>query len=281
MNSASALVLAAAGVGFGHAVLPDHWAPLAVLSRARKDPVQRVVRRSLAAAGTHVVLSLLLGALLIGVGLSFRATVVRYEDYVVGGLLLATGAVFLALELTGRGHGHAHDNGHDHGHEHGHAHDPGHDHGHDDDHAHDHGHARDHAHDSHHGNHNLGNDDRSHRDRSHHDLGRHDHSHHSHPSRGGGRIRAAVALAVPFGAAASPDLTILPVFLAASALGGATAVGALLVFAGVTVATIVGLTVAATLGVARLTAPWMERRANLLTAATLLVFGCLIAAGLV
>lgn len=231
MNSASALVLAAAGVGFGHAVLPDHWAPLAVLSRTRKDPLHRVVRRSLAAAGTHVVLSLLLGALLVGVGLSFRATVLRYEDYVVGGLLLATGAVFLVLELLGRGHGHSHDHSHSHDH-------------------HDHDHE-------------------------------HEHEPHVHPSGGGSRIRAAVALAVPFGAAASPDLTILPVFLAASALGGATAVGALVVFAGVTMATIVGLTVMASLGVARLTAPWVERRANLLTAGTLLVFGCLIAFGLV
>lgn len=240
MNSASALVLAAAGVGFGHAVLPDHWAPLAVLSRSRKDPLHRVVRRSLAAGGAHVVFSLLLGVLLIGVGLSFRATVLRYEDYVVGGLLLATGAVFLVLETVGRGHGHSHD--HDHGHEHGHAH--GHEH------PHGHPHPR-------------------------------ERQVHTHPSGGEGRIRSAVALAVPFGAAASPDLTILPVFLAASAFGGATAVGALLVFAGVTVATIVGLTVAATLGVARLTAPWMERRANLLTAVTLLVLGGLIAAGLV
>ena len=238
MNSALALVLAAAGVGFGHAVLPDHWAPLAVLSRTRRDPLTRVVRRSLAAAGAHVALSLLLGAVLIAVGLRFRGTVVRYEDYVVGGLLLATGAVFLVLELTGRGHGHSHEG------EHGHSHGGN-------------GHSHDHA---------------------------HDHAHHSHapaPSSRPGRLQAAAALAVPFGAAASPDLTILPVFLAASALGGATAVGSLLVFAGVTMATIVGLTVAASLGVARLTAPWVERRANLLSAGTLLVFGALIALGLV
>lgn len=242
MNSASALVLAAAGVGFGHAVLPDHWAPLAVLSRTRRDPLHRTVRRSLAAAGTHVLLSLLLGALLIGVGLSFRATVLRYENYVVGGLLLATGAVFAVLELTGRGHGHSHDSGDGHGHSHDHDHD------------HDHAHSHDHG---------------------------HEHAHHVHSSGGAGRFRAALALAVPFGAAASPDLTILPVFLAASALGAATAVGSLIVFAGVTVATIVGLTVAASLGAARLTAPWIERRANLLTAATLLLFGCLIAFGLI
>ena len=249
MNSASALVLAAAGVGFGHAVLPDHWAPLAVLSRTRRDPLHRVVRRSLAAAGTHVLLSLLLGALLIGVGLSFRATVLRYEDYVVGGLLLATGALFAVLELTGRGHGHSHDDEHSHGHAH--------------DHEHSHGHSLDHDHDHDHGH-------------------SHDHAHHVHSSSGGGsRFRSALALAVPFGAAASPDLTILPVFLAASALGAATAVGSLIVFAGVTVATIVGLTVAASLGASMLTAPWIERRANLLTAATLFVFGSLIAFGLI
>jgi len=264
VNSALALVLAAAGVGFGHAVLPDHWAPLAVLSRTRRDPLRRVVRRSLAAAGTHVALSLLLGAILIGVGLGFRDTVVRYEDYVVGGLLLATGAVFLLLDLTGRGHGHSHEGEHGHshgGHDHGHSHDHGHDH------AHDHPHSPDHAHVS-----------------DAHDHARpspraHPHPHAPSPRRG--RLQAAAVLAVPFGAAASPDLTILPVFLAASALGGATALGSLLVFAGVTMATIVGLTVAASLGVARLTAPWVERRANLLTAGTLLVFGALIALGLV
>ena len=233
MNSALVLLLAAAGVGFGHAVLPDHWAPLAVLARTRSDPLHRVVRRSLAAAGTHVALSLLLGAVLIAVGLRFRDTVLRYEDYVVGGLLLATGAVFLILELTGRGHGHSHEG--EHGHSHG-------------------GNGHDHAHP-------------------------HSHDHDHTPSSRPGRIQAAAALAVPFGAAASPDLTILPVFLAASALGAATAVGSLVVFAGVTMATIVGLTVAASFGVARLTGPWIERRANLLTAGTLLVFGTLIALG--
>ena len=251
MNSALVLLLAAAGVGFGHAVLPDHWAPLAVLARTRRDPLHRVVRRSLAAAGTHVAFSLLLGAVLIAVGLRFRGTVLRYEDYVVGGLLLATGAVFLVLELTGRGHGHSHEG--EHGHSHGGS---GHSHDHSHDHAPDHGHSPGHDHS-------------------------HDHDHSHAPSTRPGRLQAAAAIAVPFGAAASPDLTILPVFLAASALGAGAAVGSLVVFAGVTMATIVGLTVAASLGVARVTGPWVERRANLLTAGTLLVFGALIACGLI
>jgi hypothetical protein len=94
-------------------------------------------------------------------------------------------------------------------------------------------------------------------------------------------MRAMLALAVPFGAAASPDLTILPVLLAAGALGGAAGLGSLLAFAAATVLTIVGLTVAATLGAARLTAPWIERRANLLTALALLAVGGLVAFGLI
>jgi nickel/cobalt transporter (NicO) family protein len=273
MNSALVLLLAAAGVGFGHAVLPDHWAPLAVLARTRKDPLHRVVRRSLAAAGTHVALSLLLGAVLIVVGLRFRDTVLRYEGYVVGGLLLATGAAFLALELTGRGHGHSHES--EHGHSHG-GHGDAHDHDHHGDHSQDHGHSPDqgsvHAH---------GKDHAGPHSHAHPHARPHSHPHPHTPSSRPGRLQAAAALAVPFGAAASPDLTILPVFLAASALGAATAVGSLLVFAGVTLATIVGLTVAASLGVARLTGPWVERRANLLTAGTLLAFGTLIALGVI
>lgn len=250
MNSAFALMLAAAGVGAGHAVLPDHWLPLAVHGRARRDPLGRVLRRSLTAAVAHVLLSLLLGAVVIVVGLRLRSTVVRDEDVVVGGVLIVTGLVFAVLELAGRGrrrHGH----GHGHGHEQGH--DDGHQHGHDHDHDHDHGHG----HDGHH----------------HHD--------HDGERSGGGRVRGLLALAVPFGAAASPDLTALPVFLAAGALGGAAGLGSLIAFACGTVVTIVGLTVAASLGAARLTAPWIERRANLLTAVALLAVGGLVAFGLI
>jgi nickel/cobalt exporter len=249
VNSAPALLLAAAGVGFGHAVLPDHWAPLAVLGRTRREPLGRTVRRSLAAAGTHVALSLVLGALLIAVGLGLRSAVVRYEDLIVGGLLVVTGATFFVLEFAGRGHGHPHP--HPHPHDHEPAHQPTHPHTN----AHTHAHPHPHAHP---------------------DV-------HPRPDPrplSSGRARGLAAVVVPFGAAASPDLTILPVFLAASALGGVTAFGSLLVFGLVTVATMVGLTVAASLGAARVTAPWIERRANLLTAGTLLVLGAAIAVGL-
>jgi nickel/cobalt exporter len=252
-----ALLLAAAGVGVGHAVMPDHWLPLAVVSRTGRYRTARVVRLSLAAALTHVVVSLVFGAILVVIGLQFRTTLARHTDLVVGGILLATGAAFAVLDRLGKGHGHSHDGegygDHGHGHD-GHVHD---DHGHGD-HDHDHG-------------------------------GRvHEHGHSTvavlERARPGSDARAARGLAgllIPFGAAASPDLTILPVFLAASALGTAAALGSLVAFAVATVATIVGLTTAAALGARLFTASWIDRRANLITALTLIAIGVLVAAGLI
>jgi nickel/cobalt transporter (NicO) family protein len=259
VNTLPALLLAAAGVGIGHAVMPDHWLPLAILSRTGRYRTARVVRLSLAAAFTHVVVSLAFGAILVVIGLQFRTTVASHADLVVGGILLATGAVLLVLDLLGRGHGHSHDGE---GHHHGHGHDHGHGHG-------DHGHHHD-------------------RDDHDHDGHVHEHAHTAtavlerpEPASGNRAARGLTGLLIPFGAAASPDLTILPVFLAASALGATAALGSLATFTVATVATIVGLTTATALGARLFTAAWIDRRANLITAGTLVVIGALVAAGLI
>lgn len=99
---------------------------------------------------------------------------------------------------------------------------------------------------------------------------------HDHDRRD---ARSLAAFLVPFGAAASPDLTILPVFLAAGAVGVVASIGSLIAFAAVTVATIAGLTTATAAGAKLLTAPWIDRGANLLTAGTLLLVGGLVAGG--
>jgi nickel/cobalt transporter (NicO) family protein len=252
-----ALLLAAAGVGIGHAVMPDHWLPLAVLSRTRRFRPARVLRLSLAAALAHVFVSVVLGGTLIVIGLQFRATVARHTDLVVGGILLATGVVFLVLELVGKGHGHSHDGQ---GYHDGHEHEPG-SHGHHHDHD-DHGHV--------------------------HDGLDHAHSHtttavleHPEPAADKRAAPGVSGLLIPLGAGASPDLTILPVFLAASALGTAAAIGSLVAFSIATAATVVGLTTATALGTRLFTASWIERRANLITALTLIAIGGLAAGGLV
>ncbi len=220
MSATPALLLAAGGVGFGHAVLPDHWAPLAVVGRTQHYPLSKVARLSGLAGLAHVAVSVLLGALIILVGLHFRSTVEHAQDTIIGLLLIGTGVGFLVLELTGHGHGHEHP--------HDHEHDDGHE--------------------------------------------------HSHEPRS--RFASAASIMVPFGAAASPDLTILPVFLAATSVGVGTAVGSVVVFAVVTIATIVGLTLAATAGGYQIQAGWLERWGNLLTAGVLIVIGALVLAGL-
>jgi hypothetical protein len=239
-GTAPALIVAAAGVGFGHAVLPDHWVPLAVVGRTRRYPVTRVARLSGAAGIAHVLVSLLLGAAIIAVGLQFRATIEHAQNAIVGSVLIATGLAFVALELTGRGHTHDRDH---------HPHDAGHSHDHD--HSHDHG------------------DGHSH-DRHNNDV------HDSSP-----RLGRLAGVMIPFGAAASPDLTILPVFVAASTAGAGAAVGSLVAFSFATVATIVGLTVIATVGGYKLKGRWLDRWSNVITAATLVLIGALVFTGVI
>jgi nickel/cobalt exporter len=229
VNSTLPILAASVGVGLGHAILPDHWLPLAVISRTERYPLSKTARLSGLAGVAHVLLSIVLGAIIIAVGLQFRSTVHSAEDTIIGGILLATGLGFVVLELSGRGHHHG----------------PG-------------GHTHDH-----------------------HD---HDHDHHHHDgaaidTQHGWRRLSAVM--VPFGAAASPDLTILPVFLAAAATGVATAIGSVLLFAAATIGTIVALTLIATIGGYQVKGDWLERWGNVITAAVLLIIGALVLAGII
>jgi nickel/cobalt transporter (NicO) family protein len=216
-SNGPALLAAAAGVGFGHAILPDHWVPLAVLGRTRRFPLSRVARLSGLAGVAHVLVSIVLGAVIIAIGLQFRSSLESAQATIVGWILIATGIGFAVLEVSGRGH-HHHDHDHD-----------------------------------------------------------HDHSHPEPGARGG--LHGLAAVMVPFGAAASPDLTILPVFLAATTAGLATALGSLVVFAAVTIGTIVGLTLAATRGGYQIRGQWLERWGNAFTALVLVIIGLFVLTG--
>jgi nickel/cobalt exporter len=239
-----ALIVAAAGVGFGHAVLPDHWLPLALVGRTEGYPLSKVARLSGLAAVTHVLVSLILGVVIIAVGLELRSSVEHAQNAIVGSLLIATGVLFVVLELAGHGHGHGHEHGpqsHEHGHEH--SHERGHEHSHENGHEHSHENG---------------------------------HEHGRRP-----RGRSLLAVIVPFGAAASPDLTILPVFLAATTVGSGAAIGSLVAFGAVTIATIVGLTLFAAAGSYQLRGAWLDRWGNLLTATVLLAIGALVLTGVI
>lgn len=92
--------------------------------------------------------------------------------------------------------------------------------------------------------------------------------------------RGIAAIIVPFGAAASPDLTVLPVALAASGVGLAAVAGVLVAFSAVTLATFVVLTVGATLAGYQVKGAWLEDHGMLLTAGVLVAIGVAVSAGL-
>ncbi len=86
-------------------------------------------------------------------------------------------------------------------------------------------------------------------------------------------VKRLAAITVPFGVAASPDLTILPVTLAASALGRVAVVGVLSVFAVFTIATFIALTVIATIAGYQIKGDWLEENANTITSLVLIAIG--------
>ena len=121
-----------------------------------------------------------------------------------------------------------------------------------------------------------------HHDHDHHGHEHHSHDHGAHPiSPGGGSLlRRFGAIAGPFGAAASPDLTILPVALAAGAIGAGVVIGCLACFTLVTLATFVLLTVVATLAGYQVKGAWLEEHGNYLTAVVLVGIGAAVYIGL-
>jgi hypothetical protein len=88
------------------------------------------------------------------------------------------------------------------------------------------------------------------------------------------------AIAVPFGVAASPDLTFLPIAVAASAYGGGAVAGVLGIFAAATMTTFVGLTVIATAAGYQMRGEWLEKNANTVTSLVLIAIGVVAYIGL-
>jgi len=106
-----------------------------------------------------------------------------------------------------------------------------------------------------------------------HHIHDHSHAHDDHYEKTSSLAKRLAAIAVPFGVAASPDLTILPVALAASAVGTGAVVGVLSIFAAVTMLTFLGLTVIATIAGYQVKGEWLEHNATTITSLVLIMLG--------
>jgi nickel/cobalt exporter len=88
------LLAAAALVGVLHMSAPDHWVTLCVLAQASKWSKGRLVGFGVATAAGHVLLSVILGFVLVGLGLLFSQTLSSDITLVIGVVMLFGGLAF-------------------------------------------------------------------------------------------------------------------------------------------------------------------------------------------
>ena len=240
-----------------------------------------MARLSGLAAGGHVLASLVLAGIVALIGLEFRRQIETQQGHIVGAILVLTGVGLLIWGVTGYAHPHSHHRLGERGRSHDH---PGHvEHeanlarvG--ETHLHKHTKpelaSRAHAHEHLHG-------QKVHSHRHRHEVFIEARRQLLEARSQEPTLAARLAMiAVPFGVAASPDLTLLPLALAATAYGIGTVALVLGLFSFATIATFVGLTVGATAVGYQVKGHWLEENANTITAVVLIVIGIIVFIGL-
>ncbi len=116
------VVTGSAAVGALHALLPDHWIPFVLLSKARRWDLGRSMMAVLAGGVAHLGSTAALGLIIAFLGAEAIQRIGPAAEFAGAGILAIFG-VLLALRgmkaaRTGAGHGHGHDgdhSDHDHG----------------------------------------------------------------------------------------------------------------------------------------------------------------------
>lgn len=121
------LIGAGLTVAFFHAAIPTHWLPFVLAARGQGWGEGKTLAVVALAGSGHVLLTALLGALVVYLGIQVGESLGRTFAWIAGGALVAVGAYYLWKQARGGAHGHVHlFGGHAHdAHHHSHA---GHDH---------------------------------------------------------------------------------------------------------------------------------------------------------
>ena len=128
-DNLTALTITAASLAFVHTILgPDHYLPFIVMSRARKWTIYKTSWVTLLSGFGHVISSILLGTIGIGVGIalnklefmeSVRGDLAAWL-FVLFGLVYMAWGIYRAVKNSPHKHIHHHGNGTMHVHEHSH-----------------------------------------------------------------------------------------------------------------------------------------------------------------
>ena len=127
MNSISGPLLfigAVAAIGILHTMVPDHWAPIALMARQRRWTRGETIRASLQAGTGHVLSTLFIGFIVWIAGVAVAKRFGHVVDTLTSMALIAFG-LWIALSAwcdlrAEKKHGHSHDHGSPHSHEHAH-----------------------------------------------------------------------------------------------------------------------------------------------------------------
>jgi ABC-type nickel/cobalt efflux system permease component RcnA len=127
LNSASAvlLIVAVGVVGVLHTMVPDHWAPIALIARQRGWTKTQTARAAFGAGTGHVLSTLFLALIVWGAGLAVAAKFGHWIDIISSGALIAFGLWIAYSGWREMRADAAHENAHAHSRTHTH-----HDHGH-------------------------------------------------------------------------------------------------------------------------------------------------------
>ena len=109
MNDIVFVTLLATGfaIGFLHAVIPTHWLPFVVASRAQHWTKTKTLAVTGLAGVGHVLFTTALGVVVVWGGMAINRRIGNAFPYLAGGALIALGIVYLVRQMKG-GHGHVH-----------------------------------------------------------------------------------------------------------------------------------------------------------------------------
>jgi nickel/cobalt exporter len=206
----STLAIAAATIGILHTLAPDHWLPIAAVSRARNWTQARTARVALLCGFGHVTVSVLLGLVALISGTKLVEAFGARSASVAGVLLIGFGLAYLVWgarhAIMRKLHGHSHQH-------------------------------FDHVHD---------------------------------PSQ-----RSTWTLFAIY--CADPCIAVIPIIFAAAPLSVPATIAIVLVYEAATIATMVGLTVAARAGASLIRGTWVERYGDSAAGALIAATGIFVA----
>ena len=105
-----ALVLTTVLTAVVHTLIPDHWLPFVLVSRAEGWSVRRTISMTMLSALLHVSLSIALGLVIVGAGVGAEKAVLGLGEAlesITGWMLVVFGVVYMLWFLARGGHSHS------------------------------------------------------------------------------------------------------------------------------------------------------------------------------